>query len=146
MRRVGSVDPRQVVDEHDDGVCSAAWTSRSRVARAMANGSAGSSPVSMASAARTAAARAGARSVDAVEQPVEQRGQPRPGHLDLGLDPASRMMRTCGSSAPISSAAFVEHRGLADPGLADDGEAPPWPLRRARRGRRSRRPPGGRQR
>ena len=76
VRRVGTSTHGRSSTMTMIGASSAASTSRSRVARAMANGSTGSVVApSIASAARTADARAGASRSMPAEQAVEQAGQ-----------------------------------------------------------------------
>ena len=129
------------------GASSAASTSRSRVARAMANGSTGWSAPSSASAARTADARAGARRSMPVEHAVEQLGRgptrparprPRPPQADdaavglVGGDerrPPRRRRRSCRSRPrrrPSARRPGRRPRPAARPAMASTTSWRPW--------------------
>ena len=106
------------------GATSAASTSRSRVARAMANGSTGC--VGALHRQRRAHRRRPRRGEadDAVEHAVEQLGEPRPGQLDLGLDAAQAHDPALRLVGQDQRGRFLDDRRLADPGLTDDRQRP----------------------
>ena len=145
VRRVGASTHWQVVDEHDHrGVLG-------RVDEEVAGGQGDGERLD-----RLVHALQGERGpdgrrprrrqlVDAVEQAVEQAGQPRPGQLELGLDPAQAHDPARRLVGQDQRRRLVEHGRLADAGLADDGQRPALADRRpggqTRRWRR-RRPAG----
>ena len=114
------IDPWQVVDEHDDrhilGGVDEQVTRRKgdrerlhRLLHALQR---------QGGAHRQGAGRG--QPVDAIEHPVEQPRQARPGQLDLGLDPAQPADSPCRLIRHDQLGGLIENGGLADPRLPDD--------------------------
>ena len=122
-----SVDPGQVVDDHDDR--SPLRRLHEQVTGGEGDGERFGRLVAGLDGERRPHGRRPRRGEvgEPPEQPVEQRGQPRPGHLELASTPAIWMMRAPGTSAPISSTAFARTAVLPIPGSPTTVRAPPWP-------------------
>ena len=117
------VDPRQVVDEDDDR--GALGGVDQQVTRGEGDGERLDRLVGRLDGEGGEDRRPPGRRqpLDAVQRvAVEQPGEPRPGELDLGLDPAQAEDPALRLVRLDQRAGFVEHRRLADPRLADDGD------------------------
>ena len=64
--------------------------------------------------------------LDPVQGAVEDPGQPGPGQLDLGLHTVETQDAAFGPVGGDQRRGFVQHRRLADPGLTDDRQRPPF--------------------
>ena len=90
------------------------------MATATANGSTGAPAPVRARAAEIAAARAGGRAIDAVDVAVEEPGQSRPRHLDLGLEALDADDVEPDRRLDEPAHDLVDDRGLADARLTDE--------------------------
>ena len=127
MRRVGRSTHWRSSTMMTIGASSAASTSRSRVARAMANGSTGWSAPSRASAARTADARAGARRSSPSRIPSSSSARPDQASSTSASTPARRTMRQSGWSTAMIAAASSTTAVLPMPASPTMVSAPPSP-------------------